>query len=302
VTGAEFDGVDYDLLADYIGGALAETPDEPVVAALVADDPAWRAAYESLGAGMAFVGAELGRLEPEPMPADLAAELDAMFRMAPASAQSAPAPRLTLVRDDEDVPAPAVKTPPKRIGRRMRWAAPIAIAAGLVAFAGFGADYLVSSDDAGQSDTASNSSAGMPAAGEAEAGSGAARTAADPQILASGADYTQDTLGLPPPQPMSAPELNSTEPKAGADRSDTKAPMLGRLGVKAALDECFGEIERENAAGPITVQSADYARFEGSPALVVRFAADNGQWAWASGPRCGTPDVGADTLGKVPVR
>ena len=45
MTGAEFDGVDIDLLADYIGGALAGTPDESAVAALVADDPAWREAY-----------------------------------------------------------------------------------------------------------------------------------------------------------------------------------------------------------------------------------------------------------------
>jgi hypothetical protein len=206
------------------------------------------------------------------------------------------------VHDDEDAPAPAVKTSPKRLARRMRWAAPIAIAAGLVAFAGFGGNYLVGSDDAGQADTAAESAGDMPAAGQAEAGSGAARSGTDAQILASGFDYTEDTLGLPPPQPMVAPELNSSAPKITTDRPPVEAPMLGRLAVQAALDQCFAEIERENAAGTISVQSADYARFEGSPALVVRFAAENGEWAWATGPRCGTPNSGADALGKVPVR
>ena len=50
------------------------------------------------------------------------------------------------------------------------------------------------------------------------------------------------------------------------------------------------------------MESVDYARFDGAPALIVRFTAANGRWAWASGPACGTPAAGAATLGKVPVR
>jgi hypothetical protein len=46
----------------------------------------------------------------------------------------------------------------------------------------------------------------------------------------------------------------------------------------------------------------DYAKFNGKPAIVVRFTADNGAWAWASGPSCGTVSGHADTLAKVPVR
>ena len=84
MTGAEFGGVDIDLLADYIGGALTGTPEESAVAARIAGDPDWQAAYASLTDGMAFVSAELGRFEPEPMPADLAARLDAALTPPPA--------------------------------------------------------------------------------------------------------------------------------------------------------------------------------------------------------------------------
>ncbi|MFD0519226.1 hypothetical protein [Paractinoplanes durhamensis] len=58
------------------------------MATLIADDPAWQAAYESLSGGMAAVSAELGRFEPEPMPADVIARLDAAL----ASSIAAPTP------------------------------------------------------------------------------------------------------------------------------------------------------------------------------------------------------------------
>jgi len=58
----------------------------------------------------------------------------------------------------------------------------------------------------------------------------------------------------------------------------------------------------ENGAGSITASSVDFAKFDGKPAIVVRFTAPNGAWAWASGPSCGTLSGHADTLAKVPVR
>ncbi|MEU8816375.1 hypothetical protein [Actinoplanes sp. NPDC048796] len=277
MTGAaEFSGVDIDLLADYIGGALEGTPDESVVSTLIADDPRWRAAYETLGGRMAMVGAELGRLAPEPMPADLAARLDEAF--------SAP-PRLELVHDTGSVP--------KR--RQRRWVTPIAIAAGVVAFVGFGADYLAGRDNAADN-TASSS-----AAGSAEQ---AAPTAAPP-TLSSGTDYTKATLANAPSEPLSA-AANPDETFSAEKNSDraaaATAPELSRLLPFAALQECLDAIQRANAAGPIAVESVDYARFDGKPAVVVRFTAGNGVWAWASGPDCGSPAGDADTLARVPVR
>ena len=293
MTGAEFSGVDIDLLADYIGGALEGTPDESVVAARIADDPAWRAAYESLGGAMAVVGAELGRLAAEPMPAELATRLDGLLR-----AEAAPAaPRLTVVRDPDAVEYSAAAVPVgerDRRGRRRRWATPIAIAAGTVAFVGFGLDYLAGREPDQAQDTAASS------AGSAEQ----AAPAAGEVVLTSGTDYTRATLATEPPQPLAASELGSSAQAAAKDRTRISAdePALSRLAVRAALEECFAAIQRENGGGPIAVRSVDYASYTGTPAVVVRFVADNGTWAWASGAECGTRTAGADTLDKVPVR
>jgi hypothetical protein len=322
VTGPEFGGVDIDRLADYIGGVLTGTPDESVVAALIADDPAWHAAYESLGGGMALVGAELGRLGPEPMPAELATRLAAMFTApaepsaaegftiaeaapVPAELAAPPVPHLAAVRGDDPsedgarrVPPPVrPKAPAARRGRRMRWAAPIAVAAGLVAFVGFGLDYL-----AGRGGTSSDkaSSAGVADQG---AGSAMASSPNESQLLASGTNYTIATLGNEPIRPMTAPEANSsTYAKAVPDRAIDRDPALQSLARPEGLQECLDSIERANAHGAISVTSVDYARFNGDPAVVVRFTAANGAWAWASGPTCGSAGGGAATLGKVPVR
>jgi hypothetical protein len=291
VTGAEFGEVDIDLLADYIGGALAGTPDESVVAALIADDPAWSAAYESLGGAMALVGAELGRLGPEPMPAELAGRLEAMF---------APAP-LTFVRDGAASADGAHAVPkkererksPARPGRRMRWAAPIAVAAGVIAFVGFGLDYLAGRDSS-RSDSATSSAAGV-------ADSGVAPEAV--QIFRSGRDYTLDSLGSEPVTALSAPDPSAQSfQKSAPNRAADSELALQRLALRSALQDCLDAIQRENAAGALTVDSVDYARFAGTPAVIVHFTAGNGTWGWASGAACGTPGAGAATLGKVPVR
>lgn len=295
MTGAEFGEVDIDLLADYIGGVLDGTPDESVVAALIADDPAWAAAYESLGGAMALVGAELGRMEPEPMPAELADRLETMF---------APAP-LTLVRGGAASVDDAHAVPEKererkssaRPGRRMRWAAPIAVAAGVIAFVGFGLDYLAGRDSS-RSDSATSSAAGQADAKRAPLAPGTE------QIYHSGRDYTLDDLAGGPVRSLIAPESSAdTFQKSTPDRAAAAGELaLQRLALQAALQDCLDAIERENAHGPLTVDSVDYARFAGTPAVIVHFTATNGSWGWASGASCGTPGADAATLGKVPVR
>lgn len=280
MSGAEFSGVDIDLLADYIGGALEGTPDESAVATLIAEDPAWREAYDELGGGIAVVRAELGRFEPEPMPAELAAKLDGMF---------APVPQLTVVAGG----APeGVRESKAR--RRMRWATPIAIAAGFIAFVGFGADYLAGRDagDSGGAGSAADSAALSNAGGT-------------PALTASGADYTRATLAVPPVTPMNAPKSEAfggqSETDQGRARLSTES-ALARLTDQAALDECLAAVQQENAGGPLDVQAVDFARFDGAPALIVRFTASNGAQAWAVGAECGTPPGDADTIEKVPVR
>lgn len=355
MTGADFGGVDIDLLADYIGGVLTGTPEESAVAARIADDPAWRVAYEALGEGMSVVSAELGRLGPEPMPADVADRLDAALtstilaqigtdiepadtaltdtaltdtdtahagpantvtahagpadtvsadtvsaETGPAGQEPAAAPRhLTLVgggsaprdgaqRVRETQPAP-------RPGRRLRWAAPIAVAAGLVALVGFGADYL-----AGRERSTDSAAGGTAAEGKAQQLTTPGGPAA---TLSSGTDYSHATLGIPPAQPMTAPFSPAGQPRsykapemaAGVDEA------LRRLTAPSALAACLAAIQQANAAGALSVESVDYARFAGAPAVIVRFQASNGHWAWASGADCGTPPGDAATLDKVPV-
>jgi hypothetical protein len=207
-------------------------------------------------------------------------------------------PHLTLVRGDGAVGdgAHGVREtqPAPRRGRRLRWAAPIAVAAGLIAFVGFGLDYLAGrSTNSGKADSASGVSA---ARGEAPQ-VGAA------QQLASGTDYSHATLGTLPMQPMTAPLTSSDEPgrKSAPGLASGVEPALQRLSSSSALADCLAAIERANSGGAVAVESVDFARFAGAPAVIVRFSAANGHWAWASGADCGTQAAGAATLDKVPV-
>ncbi|GIF24952.1 hypothetical protein BJ973_007210 [Actinoplanes tereljensis] len=321
MTGAEFREVDIDLLADYIGGALSGTPDESSVAALIADDPAWRAAYESLSGGMATVGAQLGALEPMVMPDDVVARLEAALASPiaapdpiPAELAAPPVPHLALVRGDHAHDVPQERTTARERGskpgsaRRLRWATPIAIAAGVIAFVGFGLDYLAGRES-NSSDMASSS-----AAGEAQARQNSAAMPGGPQLLASGTDYTASTLATGPLEPFAASAKSSsraTDPSVQSESAPMAAPdqagsisgddPLARLRNPAVLQECIDAIAAENSDGPIYPQSVDFARFDGSPALIVRFSATQGSWAWAVGPSCGTGGK-ANTLDTAPVR
>ncbi len=318
MTAAEFGGVDVDLLADYIGGALAGTPDESVVATLIADDPAWQDAYAELSAGMAAVGAELGRFELEPMPAELAARLDAMLTSPiaeaapiPAELAAPPVPHLSAVRGPDAVGDGAQgvrdeKSPERRRGRqahaarRLRWATPIAIAAGAVAFVGFGLDYLAGRQS-NSSDSATSAGAGLA---DTKAENAAPAAPGQMQILSTGIDYTATTLtAAPDAQALSAPDAGGASSfEKSTPRAAAQGDELSRLRPSQALQDCLDAIGLANGSGPISPLTVDYARFDGKPAIVVRFTAGNGLWAWASGPSCGSQSGDADTLGKAPVR
>ncbi|GIF08842.1 cupin domain-containing protein [Actinoplanes siamensis] len=326
MTGAEFHGVDIDLLADYAGGALDGTPEAERVAALIAAEPAWREAFELLEPGMAAVGALLGELPVEPMPVDVVARIDAALAGAgvvpqvgltraagttpdgdraagttPAGEQAGATPGGDgahavppiggLDRGGSDaVPQTVIDLDQRRRKRgNHRWvrvAAPIGIAAGVAGFFGYGL--------LGQNEGASDTAGSRAAAGEATA------PAAPRQTLNSGTDYTLGTLAQSlrraTGEPMAPPEGAST--MAGP----AGAAALDRLRDQQALLDCLAAIARENGGGPLTADTVDYARFGGEPALVVRFTAANGGWSWASGPDCGLPGGDADTLGSVPVR
>jgi hypothetical protein len=309
VTGDEFSEVDFDLLADYVGGALDGTPEHARVAGLIAEDLAWRGAHEDLTRGMTAVRTELGAMgrESEPMPADLIVRLDEAFGTPAGLAAAGPA----AVDGELGAPSrhlaavPGSASGPHRASvrtnglKRRRWVAPIAIAAGLIAFVGFGADYL-SGQNRGSSDKASSAgqaeSAPMMATDGAPGAAGlvgALPPAAD--IRSSGTDYQPDTLGSP-----AAVGKKDFAPAPNVASGNGVDP-LARLRPGAELQGCLDAIAGENGAGTITVQSLEYARFQEAPALVVRFTAANGTWAWASGSSCGTTQAGASTLGRAKV-
>lgn len=312
MTSDEFGEVDIDLLADYIGGAL-DGPREAEVARLIDADPRWRETYELLVSGMAAVGVDLAALgaASEPMPADVATRLEASFAspiavattIDPALAEPSE-PRLVPSPDRHlsSVPETGVDRPARR-RKRLRWAAPIAVAAGVLAFAGLSADYLV--EQSGGSEDAASSSAGGSAENAAPMiGTASGATAgligepSDEQIMASGLDYGSAQLAA------GSRSMNERDKKAGSPGSsalpmiaaDGSATELKRLLARDALLACLEAISRQNGQGPIQVETVDYARYEGSPALVVRFLANGTSLTWAVGPDCGTPSGGANRL------
>ena len=295
-TGDDFNGVDIDLLADYIGGALAGTPDESRVAALIADEPAWRDAHALLSEGMATVGDSLQAwgAAAEPMPADVVARLDAALGE-PGGVAVASGPGAAAVRSN-------VVDLQSRRRRRVRMGGSFAAAAAVLAVAGVGIAYLSSGS---QSASDSASSAGLAQAapeGRASLPAGA--------ITASNLDYDATSLREGPVAPLSADKSADASPAPSrnlAPSGDSALSAGGALGALArlrpqpALQSCLDAIAGENGAGPIVVQTVDYARFSGAAALIVKFTAANGRWAWVSGPECGLPDVGASTAYSVQV-
>ncbi|MBO3739368.1 hypothetical protein [Actinoplanes flavus] len=280
MTGAEFDGVDLDLLADYVGGALDGTPDQERVAGLVSADPAWRRAFEMLEPGMIAVEAALREFEPEPMPDDLAARLDAMFRVPEETSGAADA-----------VPAKVVDFEGVRRARARRWAAPVGVAAALLAFAGFGVSQL--------SGTSMSDGSAESAAGGAADAPAMARIPAD-NVVFSDTDYTSGTLAAASAKRSQVGVLSETSEATAAQ--DTGVSPLARLIDPSGLISCLDAITRNNGGGQISVDLVDYARFDGDPAMIVRFSAANGVWVWAVGPECGAPGAGADTVEQLPVR
>ena len=295
----ELHPVDIDRLADYIGGAL-DGADEAAVAQLISDDPRWRETYESLTPGMTAVGDELRALgsASDPMPADLAVRLEEAFSSA-AEPQAQPAPA-----DRHLSSVPDTGGSPRR--RRARWVVPIAAAAGVLAFAGFGVDYLAG--QTGGSDSAESTAAGgaadqaapAPMMGSDSAGREAAPSLRDDQILRSGTNYTAASLAAAPIQSFSSDGTRAAAPDAVA--KGQLADGLARLTDHAALQACIAAIAQLHGSGQILVETVDYARYDDRPALVVHFTSDGATWAYATGPDCGTQARGAELLQRVKVR
>ncbi|MFG3580861.1 hypothetical protein [Micromonospora chersina] len=307
MTSREFSGVDHDLLADYLGGALDGTPEQATVARLVEQDPAWAEAYAALARAVELVDADLAAWAAEPapeLPPTVADRIDAALAGAgPFSTPDASQPAVPTQPSRATHPAGGTGRPGRNTGpgrRSRRWArlaGPVALAAASVTAVGFGVSHLV---DAGAGrTTAAGDSAGSRADREAAPLAAAPFRTTGP-ARQSGTDYTPEGLsqplavfGAPSPSLGGGKEYTS----GGEDEHRVGAgATLSRLAAPEALASCLSAIGGEHAAGPLTVDLVDYARFRGSPALVVTFTdAGGARWAWVSGPECGVPGSGADT-------
>jgi len=256
--------VDFDLLADYAGGALDGTPAYARVAELVRTDPAWAAALDALRTADALVGADLAGLAraAPPLPDDVAARLDRAL----AEAGRPVAPVVSL-RD--------------RRRRRYRVAAAVAVAAAFLGVVGIGGYALFGPGESYISSVESDrakSSAGGAAAPSAER-NGPTADAQPPSysvpVTASGTDYTRENL---------------SGVRANGDSGLKAAPLrppseLSRLTAADALRDCLASV---TARYPGDVTLVDYARFEGDPALVIQITQPRDvRRVVVAGPDCG---------------
>jgi hypothetical protein len=292
--------VDLDRLADYVGGALDGTPDADTVAHLVATEPSWADAYTELVVADASVRADLSVLArtAEPMPAAVAARLTAAL-------VGPPPPRV-----DPPPARPAAGRPPGRPEqrRRRRWLVGLSVAAAVVAFGLTGSIALPAllsgglSSRSGRSDTAAKAPAASTLGGSAAA----------PRLLATGDDYNPTrargfasrpgAVQAEPPLRNQATDAGGTKENAPAATAPAVPDPLRRLADPAALAVCLAAITREYGGRPTVV---DYARFQGTPALVVVLAGAFGnpvrQWVVVVGSRCGEGNSIADEVYNAPV-
>ncbi|QSB14813.1 hypothetical protein JQS43_25800 [Natronosporangium hydrolyticum] len=322
--------VDRELLADYLGGALAGTPDEARVAGLIAAEPAWATAAAELAEALTQVTAGLDGVAELPapsMPPEIVDRLDRALADAPAlvaaggeatggeaggASPVGPHPgrpgRRDEARRDEARRDEARRHPPGHPGQRprrrpgRRVGAGFAAAAGVVAFAAVG----VGAWQLGQSPTATDDSVSAPAAEQPTVDDTAPHPlAARPELLVSGRDYQPDPRQLTPPaapgpDAEGGPLEQSEGPNIASDGAPAGAvpPALDRLwSDPQARASCLEQVTAAVSPAPATVEVLDFAQVEGDPAVVIWVTAGDGtHWAWAVGPGCGSSTAGLDEV------
>ncbi|GIF71151.1 hypothetical protein [Asanoa siamensis] len=191
-------------------------------------------------------------------------------------------------------PGGAAGRPPARPGdagrrrhRWLTWAAPTVVAIAMLAFAGVWISQSVGTGLTNAESGAADTAAQAPAVG------GDVRSV---PRQTSGRDYTSgDIAGGPGAASRSSVSSKPAAPFATEEGGQNMAtdgaavaPELLRLSGAAALDLCVDAIQRAHGQGPITVDVADFAAYDGRPALVVFFTdSAGGRWGWVVGPDCG---------------
>jgi hypothetical protein len=306
VTEANFGDVDLDRLADYVGGALEDTPDEAAVAELVITDPDWTRAHAALVAADVLVRTDLAVLaaRPEPMPADVMSRLTAAVSaeppVQPAAGVTGARPGRSHLSALSGGRTDADARPTRRLSQR-RWSAVVGVAAAVVVL-GFGTVSLASRF--GDSNTLSTDSKAGRLAGQ-EPGA-ASDTAAGPTVVnASGVDYDALSLAALAARPsVLAHGLRSSDAAANGNLEATAQGSVPFASVPDALRPLADPNTRGTCVNAITVRYGgtpvllDYARYQGKPALVVLLdGADNVAGRTrvvVVGPSCGADAASID--------
>lgn len=308
--------VDWDLLADHLGGALAGTAEDGRIANLIVTDPAWARAAADLSTALAAVAADLNALPAPVMPDDVVARLEGALHGAstvldsvPSGARSGHVAAARPSAGDASTgpgrhsrtataggsPRPAGR-PASRRRRFTRWGSGLAVAMGLVAFVAFGISSLGiwvtgGADESGGIATDQG--------GRVTASDQPQLSADQPRVLASGRDYARTDLSEQAAAPMDAERPPDRAGPLGAPDPGAEAAPGG---VPEALvhlwplpDECLAEVIASYLPETVVPEVVDYAAFEGQPAIVIWVTTPEGvAWVSVVGPGCGTPGGGID--------
>lgn len=270
--------VDYDLLADYVGGALDGTPEHKLVAGLIATSPEWGRAADELAAALAGVSHDLRvlRERPEPMPEEVAALFEGLFDPA---GRDPLAPRVVNRRSRAGAAG--------RANRWKRWAPAAIVAAALGLFAVGWVPALVSptaQDKAGVG--SDNFQADAPAA----------MPPTPVPTAMTWRTYDRDSLRIVPPPTIGTLSAESAQSRSTTGKMDSTLP-LQRLTDPFALQQCLNAV---NAVLPGRVELVEYAYFEGIPALVISVTSRDGLWRFVAGANCG--QRGPDERFRAPLK
>jgi hypothetical protein len=259
-----------DRLADYTAGVL-DPAGAARVRVLIDTDPDWARAYAGLTAAAPRLDAALSTLADPPMPTEVAERLSTVLAL-----QSPPEGTRT-----------AAVVPISSHRRWLRRGAGITAVAAAVA-AVFGGVLQLAQSPYPSSNSAG--SAGAPVSRPQAAASGPGLT-----IVHSGRNYTAQTVGqadaattfAAPVAPAPTERAPSVMSKGGA-ADDT---ALNRLLDPASLSQCLAAVVGRYGGEPVV---ADFAEFNGAPALIVVLAVPSGRRIVVAGPSCGLPGYGPD--------
>jgi hypothetical protein len=321
--------VDWDLLADHLGGALEGTPEGAEVARLVGTDPSWARAAVELSAAFESVTADLRALRSPSLPDDVALRLEsALVGVAAApdvATRSGPttlAPAGRAGTEPRRPPARPGAGPRRRRRRMVGWGAGFTVAAGLAVFAALGLaaldlDQPLSDIVAGGADDADSGDGAAapvpndsPGALDAEPEERAGEGVAGPVVIATGTEYEAPMLVTDEPEPPASgrPGLGGAEepapapaaPEFGTDSRDDVPeqvpPELLELWIDPeARADCLAMVRDSVKPAPVRIDTVDFARYEGEDALVIWLTTSDGlRRALVSGPECGTVTAGPD--------